>query len=128
VDECGITAMHSAAINGQLEAMKTLLQLSADIHAKAADAATPLHAAAATGHVDAVKTLLGWVSPSNEHVASRTTPLCPRLGCSLLHRRRALPELPSCPSQVCNFKLRPSLDAFTHAFTHHPCMSDKSVI
>jgi len=59
VDANKITALHFAAGNGHVEALKTLLQLSANIQAKtAAQGATPLHMAAAHGHEEALKTLL----------------------------------------------------------------------
>ena len=54
----GKTPLHVAAYYGQVEALKTLLQLSADIQAKTADGMTPLHVAAGNGHVETLKTLM----------------------------------------------------------------------
>jgi ankyrin repeat protein len=56
----GLTALHKACCNGQVEVAMLLLDKGADIEArtKGFDARTPLHCAAENGHVDLVYALL----------------------------------------------------------------------
>jgi ankyrin repeat protein len=56
-DEDGATALDWAASNGNVEAIKALLELGADKDAKTANGATALHLAADHGHVEAIKVL-----------------------------------------------------------------------
>jgi hypothetical protein len=58
-----------------VQAVKTLVQLSARVEAKNAQGATPLHNAAANGHVDALKTLLQLRANIEAKSAARSTPL-----------------------------------------------------
>jgi ankyrin repeat protein len=50
--------LHLPASYGHVETMKSLVELSADMEAKAAVAATPLHAAVRYSHREALKTLM----------------------------------------------------------------------
>jgi ankyrin repeat protein len=70
------TPLHLAAANGQVEAVKTLVQqLSADMEARGADGRTPRHLAAARGHAEAVKSHRGeggcWWSDADAHGGTR---------------------------------------------------------
>ena len=49
--------MHWAASNGQVNAIKALKEMGADISAKAGDGGTPMHWATSNGKVDAIKAL-----------------------------------------------------------------------
>jgi len=56
-DNVGGTPMHHAAWNGDVEAIKALRDIGADVEAKDNDERTPIHYAACNGHVEAIKTL-----------------------------------------------------------------------
>jgi len=58
VDEYKRTAVHIAARNGQLESLKSLIDLKADINFKDKNGETPLHLAAKNGEHKAAKILL----------------------------------------------------------------------
>ena len=77
VDEAygGETPLHIAAYNGHVEAVQTLVQLSAGIEAKNVNGATPLHYAAIDGEVEAVKTLVQLSANIEAKTASGATPL-----------------------------------------------------
>lgn len=51
----GSTAMHEAAIKGDVEALKGMLRAGADLCAARDDGNAPLHLAASLGHVDVVE-------------------------------------------------------------------------
>ena len=70
-----ITPLHLAAYNGHMEAINTLVELSADIEAKTANEATPLHWAASEGHVEAIKTLVELSADIEAKTANGATPL-----------------------------------------------------
>ena len=54
----GITPLGWAALNGQTEAAKLLIEKGADVNARNRDGATPLHSAAFLGRIETVKLLL----------------------------------------------------------------------
>ena len=55
-DSDGRTPLHCAALNGQLETVKWLVQKNSDLLCmQDSDGGTPLHWAAAMGHLEAVK-------------------------------------------------------------------------
>ena len=53
-DEKGFTALHLAALHGQVEGMKMLVELGADVHAQDQEGCTLLHVATLNGQVEAV--------------------------------------------------------------------------
>jgi ankyrin repeat protein len=55
--ENGMSPLHLAAGNGQVETVKVLVELGADKNAHTAGGMTPLHMAAVEGHVETVKVL-----------------------------------------------------------------------
>ena len=57
-EEKGITPLHNAAVGGNIEIVKLLLDKGAEIDCKNETSATPLHSAVVQGHLDIVKELL----------------------------------------------------------------------
>ena len=53
----GVSSLHLATCNNDLEVLELLLNAGADVEAKNADGETPLHQAAKNGHADAIKAL-----------------------------------------------------------------------
>ncbi|KAL1550234.1 protein VAPYRIN-LIKE-like [Salvia divinorum] len=58
VDMQGSTALHIAALNGNVEAIQFLISVGADVDVTDHDGWTPLHFAAENGHLDVVERLL----------------------------------------------------------------------
>lgn len=52
------TPLHAATLNGHLEAVKLLIEHTAEVNAKDKDGWAPLHLAARNGHLDVVKLLI----------------------------------------------------------------------
>ena len=73
--ELGGTALHWAAITGQAEAIRLLLEQGANVTAADRDGATALHAAAFLGHVEAVQVLLDHGAEVNAANHRGVTPL-----------------------------------------------------
>lgn len=67
--------LHSAAARGDVEVLRRLLALGADVTEADADGATPLHAAAFAGHVDAIRLLLDSGARLNSRDKFGFTPL-----------------------------------------------------
>ena len=58
IDEYGRTAVHIASRNGQLESLKSLIELKCDVNIADKNGETALHLAAKNGQHKAAKTLL----------------------------------------------------------------------
>ncbi|BFZ11558.1 hypothetical protein BsWGS_14597 [Bradybaena similaris] len=58
LDSTGLTPIHNAVLEGNLAAVKLLVQHGADVNRKDADTWTPLHAACANGEADIARYLL----------------------------------------------------------------------
>ncbi|MYK06259.1 MAG: ankyrin repeat domain-containing protein, partial [Synechococcus sp. SB0670_bin_20] len=58
-DEHGTTLLHQAAKEGQVEAVKVLIEAGARLDVKDKQGSTPMHQAAKEGQVEAVKVLIG---------------------------------------------------------------------
>lgn len=58
INTAGLTPMHQACLDGNLEAVKLLVSHGADINKQDEDSWTPLHAACAEGHWQIVEFLL----------------------------------------------------------------------
>jgi ankyrin repeat protein len=71
----GVTPLHCAAIRGNLETVRILVQHNADIKAKCFDGKTPLHCASERGHLDVVRLLLGSGADVNARKDDGSTPL-----------------------------------------------------
>jgi ankyrin repeat protein len=52
------TLLHAAAYDGEVDAIKLLISIGADINAKEINGRTPLHLAANNGQLDAIETLV----------------------------------------------------------------------
>lgn len=76
-DEKGITPLAWAALAGQTEAAKWLLEKGADVNAKNRDGNTPLHSAAFIGELEVVKLLLEHEANVNVRSQRGETPLDP---------------------------------------------------
>jgi ankyrin repeat protein len=74
-DAHGDAALHWAANNGRVEALRVLVELGADKDAKTARGKTPLHLAAAMGHVEAIKALVQLGAQLDAQTADEETPL-----------------------------------------------------
>jgi ankyrin repeat protein len=75
-DADGVTALHLAAVNGNVEVLRVLVvELGADKDAKDANGGTPLHLAAVGGHVEAIKALEQLGAQIDAHAANKDTPL-----------------------------------------------------
>ncbi|KAH8286831.1 hypothetical protein KR018_000721 [Drosophila ironensis] len=57
-NEDGLTAMHQACIDNNVEMLQLLLEYGANVDAQDSDKWTPLHAAATCGHLDLVRILI----------------------------------------------------------------------
>ena len=71
----GIDPLGWAALNGQTEAVKLLLEKGANIHNRHKDGSTALHSAAFLGHIDTVKLLLEKGADINARKPDGVTPL-----------------------------------------------------
>ena len=71
----GIDPLGWAALNGQTEAVKLLLEKGANIHNRHRDGSTALHGAAFLGHIDTVKLLLEKGADINIRKPDGVTPL-----------------------------------------------------
>lgn len=71
----GIDPLGWAALNGQTEAVKLLLEKGANIHNRHKDGSTALHGAAFLGHIDTVKLLLEKGADANIRKPDGVTPL-----------------------------------------------------
>ena len=71
----GIDPLGWAALNGQTEAVKVLLEKGANIHNRHRDGSTALHSAAFLGHIDTVKLLLEKGADINIRKPDGVTPL-----------------------------------------------------
>jgi ankyrin repeat protein len=71
----GLTALHSAAKNGHLESVRSLLTANANIDAKDNEQSTPLHYASRQGHVEIATILLARGAKINSRNKSGMTPL-----------------------------------------------------
>jgi ankyrin repeat protein len=69
------TALHFAAADGHVEAVKILLQLSADIEAKTAEGMTPLHVAVVCGQAEVLETLVQLSANIEAMAENGSTPL-----------------------------------------------------
>lgn len=58
IGDAGMTALHQAALDGNLVAVRLLVRHGADVNKQDDDTWTPLHAACAEGHVDIARFLL----------------------------------------------------------------------
>lgn len=58
INDAGLTPLHQAVLDGNIMAVRLLIQHGADINKQDEDSWTPLHAACAEGHADIVKFLL----------------------------------------------------------------------
>lgn len=67
--------LHAAAARGDMDVLRRLLALGADVTEADADGATPLHAAAFAGHVDAIRVLLDSGARLNSRDRFGFTPL-----------------------------------------------------
>jgi len=75
IHQGGSTALHLAAVNGDMEMVKLLVELSADVHARDALGSTALHEAAGIGHTEMVIFLVGRGASINTSDADGDTPL-----------------------------------------------------
>jgi serine/threonine-protein phosphatase 6 regulatory ankyrin repeat subunit B len=74
--EWGWTSLHKAVENNNIVAVKTLLDLHADINSKAFPGYTPLHLAAKNGYAEIVDLLIMRGADVNAHDDYGDTPLC----------------------------------------------------
>lgn len=76
LDEKGYTALHWAAMSGELDAAKFLISKGADVNARGSISGyTPLHWAAAFGKLDLVKLLIEKGADVNARGKDNETPL-----------------------------------------------------
>ena len=71
----GPSALHQAAREGDVEAVRALLGKGQDVDSRTEDGATPLHEAAIGGHVEVVELLLTSGAEANATKDSGATPL-----------------------------------------------------
>ena len=71
----GWTPLHAAALSGQVEISRLLLQYKADDNAQDLRGKTPLHIASKKGHVDVARLLLEHGADVNARADNRNTPL-----------------------------------------------------
>ena len=71
----GMTALHSAVLNGHAECVKLLLDQSADVNIQNADGYTPLHLAVWDHHVECIKLLLAHGADVNIENNKKVTPV-----------------------------------------------------
>lgn len=70
-----VTALHWAAVNGQVHAIRALVALGADKEAKTCPETMPLHYAAREGHVEAIKVLVQLGADQEAKAANEGAPL-----------------------------------------------------
>lgn len=58
INDAGLTPLHQAVLDGNLMAVRLLIEHGADINKQDADSWTPLHAACAEGHAGIIRLLL----------------------------------------------------------------------
>lgn len=73
--ECGATALHWAAVGGDIEIVHTLIQHGADVNALSCEGFTPVHAAAACGHAKVLSLLLKNAGSVSAVTATKVNPL-----------------------------------------------------
>jgi ankyrin repeat protein len=71
----GLIPLHDAAMRGNIETVRILVQHNADIKAKNFVGKTPLHYASERGHLDVVRLLLGSGADVNARMNDGSTPL-----------------------------------------------------
>ncbi|KAK1265357.1 hypothetical protein QJS04_geneDACA010641 [Acorus gramineus] len=74
-DQYGMTALHTAAIKGHRDAVRTLIDYGADLHARDREGHTPLHLAVEGGSADAVEALVDKGADVNARTGRGATPL-----------------------------------------------------